>query len=348
MNCVFSSAITYSPGRMPFIVRGARQVGKTYFLSPKGGFQMKPYMNITFAFACFFLSLNPVPASGQWSLAWQDEFDGTSLDAAKWTAVNNCGDKRNNEQQCYMASAVSVGNGALTITGTNQAQGAFSYTSGAVKTGAKFTVAYGRIEFRAQMPAGGQGVWPALWLYPPNQWPPEIDVLEAINTMSTIYMTYHWGTSSDHKSDGGNTGITNPSDWHSYSVEWETNEIRWYIDGSLKKTHTGSDVTNIPMQLYINLALGGAWPGSVGPSTVFPQVMKVDYVRVYQRNTGARRPGAQPKGMVRSRFAAAYDLRGCRLPAHAQQPAASSGAGIRIVKSWGDCMANPYHLAIRE
>ena len=231
-------------------------------------------------------------AQASWKLVWEDEFNGTELDTTKWTAVTDCGDHRNTEQQCYMASAVSVGNGMLTITGTDQAQNGYSYTSGAIKTGnwsspsnSKFTQAYGRFEFRAQLPAGGQGIWPALWLYPPRQWPPEIDLVETVNTMSTVYMTYHWGTESTHQQDGSSTTIANPSDWHIYAVEWETSEIRWYIDDVLKKTHTGTDVTDIPMQLYINLALGGIWPGPVGSSTVFPQFLHVDYVRVYSDST---------------------------------------------------------------
>jgi beta-glucanase (GH16 family) len=274
------------------------------------------------------LALHALPAFAQWSLVWQDEFEGSALDGSKWSAVNNCGDKRNSEQQCYMASAVAVGNGVLTITGSQQAQSGFSYTSGAVKTGTKFTQAYGRFEFRAQLPAGGQGVWPALWLYPPNQWPPEIDVLEAINSMSTIYMTYHWGTSSTHQSDGGNTTIADPAGWHVYAVEWETSSIRWYIDGALAKTHTGSDVTNIPMQLYINLALGGSWPGSVGVSTVFPQVMHVDYVRVYQRNTEVWQHDRHPRILPRTTFQAAYDLKGRRVSLRALR---SAGADAFVV-----------------
>jgi beta-glucanase (GH16 family) len=283
----------------------------------------------SFAAAAASLFLFLTPAYSQWALVWQDEFDGTTLDATKWTAVNNCGDKRNSEQQCYMASAVSVANGSLVITGTQQAQTGFSYTSGAVKTGTKFTQAYGKIEFRAQMPAGGQGVWPALWLYPPNQWPPEIDVLEAINSMSTIYMTYHWGTSSTHQSDGGNTTITNPSDWHTYGIEWTTTDIRWYIDGVLKKTHTGSDVTNIPMQLYINLALGGSWPGSVGASTVFPQVMHVDYVRVYKPSTKVSRPAGSLDRGEQNHSQAVYDLKGCRISPRILK---STGEGVFVLK----------------
>jgi beta-glucanase (GH16 family) len=233
-------------------------------------------------------SLARAQSPSGWTLAWSDEFNGSALDTSKWTAVTNCGDRRNNEQQCYTADDVSVANGRLTIRSEHRSLSGFAYTSGAVKTSNKFTQAYGRFEFSARLPAGGQGVWPALWLYPPNQWPPEIDVLEAINDMRTIYMTYHWGTSSNHMLDSGSTWVSNPSTaFHLYAMEWAPGVVRWYIDGVLVKTHTGSDVTNIPMQLYINTALGGDWPGSVAASTVFPQTLDVDYVRVYVASSGS-------------------------------------------------------------
>jgi beta-glucanase (GH16 family) len=232
--------------------------------------------------------VNVAQAADSWNLVWSDEFNGASLDASKWTAVTNCGDKRNNEQQCYMSDDVSVSNGALVIKSEKRSKNGYSYTSGAVKTGSKFTTSYGKIEFNAMLPAGGQGLWPALWLYPTNAWPPEIDVLEAVNNMNEIHMTYHWGTEANHQQDLGSAGISNASgQFHTYGVEWEPGAIRWYIDGSLKRSHTGSDVTSSAMQIYMNVALGGDWPGSVGANTAFPQSMLVDYVRVYSKGSSS-------------------------------------------------------------
>ncbi len=34
--------------------------------------------------------------------------------------------------------------------------------------------------------------------------------------------------------------------------------------------------------MILNVAVGGNWPGSPDASTVFPQRMEVDYVRVYE------------------------------------------------------------------
>ena len=38
-----------------------------------------------------------------------------------------------------------------------------------------------------------------------------------------------------------------------------------------------------PFFLLLNVAVGGDWPGNPDASTVFPQTMLVDYVRVYGR-----------------------------------------------------------------
>jgi beta-glucanase (GH16 family) len=224
----------------------------------------------------------PPSAPAGWTLAWTDEFDGTALDTSKWTAVTNCGDKRNNELQCYMAANVRVSGGSLVLTLQRQSRSGFSYTSGAVKTGTKFRVSPGmRVEFRAKMPAGGDGIWPALWLYPTNQWPPEIDVLETVEDQHTVYQTYHWGTEQNHQQDSGGTSMPTPSDWHVYAIEWTANQIRWLIDDRVTKSHTGSDVTSIPMQLYANLSCGGSWPGN-SCGAALPQTLQLDYVRVYR------------------------------------------------------------------
>jgi beta-glucanase (GH16 family) len=75
-----------------------------------------------------------------------------------------------------------------------------------------------------------------------------------------------------------------------YAVEWEPDAIRFYLDNQLYETHTPADVPagstwvyDHPFFMLLNVAVGGGWPGSPDGSTVFPQTMKVDYVRVYKR-----------------------------------------------------------------
>jgi beta-glucanase (GH16 family) len=74
------------------------------------------------------------------------------------------------------------------------------------------------------------------------------------------------------------------------AIEWEPGEIRWYLDDKLYERQTQWYTKAAPFPapfdqkfyIVLNVAVGGAWPGPPAPDTVFPQSMKVDYVRVYQ------------------------------------------------------------------
>jgi beta-glucanase (GH16 family) len=62
------------------------------------------------------------------------------------------------------------------------------------------------------------------------------------------------------------------------------------VDGELYQTKTPADlppgkrwVFDHPFFVVLNLAVGGSLPGSPEASTVFPQRLLVDYVRVYSR-----------------------------------------------------------------
>jgi beta-glucanase (GH16 family) len=233
--------------------------------------------------AIFGLTVN---ASGNgWQLVWSDEFDGTTLNTAKWLNPDT-GNGCNGYTQSSIVEEDSYldGNGNLVIRAKSQASGGCGpnhYTSGQISTKGRFTQAYGKFEFRAQMPAGGGGIWPGLWLVPFNAWPPEIDVLETVSDMSTVYMNYHW-TQNGHQealASYSNPGLA--TGFHTYAVEWEPGIINWYIDGvQARPAVTGSHVTNIPMGVLIDIYLGG-WAGGV--SAPLPQHMLVDYVRVYSR-----------------------------------------------------------------
>src|SRR5450759_4823582 len=76
-------------------------------------------------------------------------------------------------------------------------------------------------------------------------------------------------------------------DFHIFAVEWETSVVRFYVDGNPYETRTPADlpagakwVFDHPFFILLNVAVGGDWPGSPDQSTVFPQSMLVDYVRV--------------------------------------------------------------------
>ncbi|GLS27019.1 hypothetical protein GCM10007877_27380 [Marinibactrum halimedae] len=77
--------------------------------------------------------------------------------------------------------------------------------------------------------------------------------------------------------------------FHTYAIEWEKGEIRWYIDGEHYQTqkYTSAGAYPAPFNqsfyLILNVAVGGDLPGGPTPQTPFPQTMEVDYVRVFQK-----------------------------------------------------------------
>jgi beta-glucanase (GH16 family) len=246
----------------------------------------------------------PCPAG--WNLAWSDDFDGVSgatADSNKWVyeTGNGSGGWGNSELEYYRSqNGVLDGSGNLVITAKQETVSGFNYTSARLKTQGKSTWTYGHVESRIKIPYG-QGVWPAFWLLGDdintNSWPAcgEIDVMENIGKEPTkVHGTVH---GPGYSGGAGPTATyTLPGsgkladDFHVFAIEWETNVIRWYIDGTLYSTKTPADigsgntwVFDKPFFILLNFAVGGGWPGNPDSTTTLPQTMTVDYVRVCQR-----------------------------------------------------------------
>jgi len=262
-------------------------------------------MKIFHKFSCVAL-FGAWAASAQaqcYRLVWADEFEGTELDTSAWSyQIGNgcpslCG-WGNDEQQWYQPDNLEVSGGTMKITARQQTVGTNPYTSTRIRTFDKVHWTTGRFEARMKMPAG-QGLWPAFWMLPEEShygtWPMsgEIDIMEMIGSQpATTYGTIHYGPAFPANQYTGNT-TTLPSgiladDFHEFAVEWEAEELRWYMDGVLYHTMRPEDLAPYPWRfnrdfyLILNVAVGGFFPGYPDASTVFPQVLEVDYVRVYQ------------------------------------------------------------------
>lgn len=265
---------------------------------------------LTVLAAALVLLVLPPRAGATWSLVWSDEFDGTALDAANWTpAIGNgcpslCG-WGNNELQYYRSQNIAVGGGFLTITAKRENYGGAQFTSGRLHSRGKQSFLYGRIEMRAKLPTGG-GMWPAFWMMPEADvyggWAAsgEIDIMESANGTTTVGGALHYGgewPDNTSTSTGYTPGYNFADDFHVYTLEWEPDAIRWYVDGVLFSTRTSSQwySANAPgnarapfdQEFYIllNAAVGGWYTGCTEPACVtadFPQQYVIDYVRVYE------------------------------------------------------------------
>lgn len=247
-----------------------------------------------------------IQAPPGWSLVWHDEFDRATIDPQKWEFEVNAWGGGNNELQYYTdrSENARIEDGRLVIEARREAftgpEGTRQYTSARLRSMNRGDWKYGRIEVRAKLPQG-QGIWPAIWMLPTDWtyggWPRsgEIDLMELLgHEPNKVHGTLHYTNGQgQHRYTG--TDYTLPSGtfasgFHVFALEWEANAFRWYVDGHLYQTQTQwTGVAPYPapfdqrFHLLLNLAVGGNWPGNPNASTVFPQQMVVDYVRVFEK-----------------------------------------------------------------
>lgn len=252
------------------------------------------------AFSC--LQSEAISADG-WTQVWADEFDGTAVDTVKWRNLN-WNTPHNNERQAYLPQQATVNNGLLTITATNQPSGGKQYRSARLES--NYSKQYGRWEIRAKLPST-KGTWPAIWLLPnaaQHPWPSqgEIDILE--NRGQQPYLTssaFHYGPNWEahqYRYDENTQArfgqqVNYHDGFHTYAVEWDATKIKFFVDDINWYTLYDSDVNgtisqNAPMETVLNVAVGGDFLGGndqqPDSSSVWPQTMQVDYVRVFERD----------------------------------------------------------------
>lgn len=240
---------------------------------------------------------NPELELPGWELVWQDEFNEDVIKADNWVFDIGAGGWGNNEWQHYTdrPDNVRIEDGVLIIEAREEKYMGSNYTSARMKTQYLQTWTYGRMEARMKLPTG-QGVWSAFWMlgddFTKVGWPQcgEIDIMENIGNPNTVYGTLHGPGYSGGSGVGAShtaAGVDLSEDFHIYAIEWEPEEIRWYVDDTLFQTRSDTDVPgewvyNHPFFILLNLAIGGQWPGYPDDTTIFPQQLLVDYVRVYR------------------------------------------------------------------
>lgn len=240
-----------------------------------------------------------------YELIWSDEFNGTALDTDTWNIEINGNGNGNNESQYYTdrSENLRVEDGCLVIEARKENYDWASYTSARITTNGKFDFAYGKIEASIDIPAGG-GVWPAFWMMGQGSWPScgEIDILEYQGN-NPGYVIHALHTQAANGMDGSNWS-SNPAvdgieeGFHTFGIEWEEcwwdnrDVIRFYVDGVLtaEKYDPVTTLDNSQWPYYdefyilLNFAIGGTLGGTIDNSIFDDELlMKVDYVRVYQR-----------------------------------------------------------------
>jgi beta-glucanase (GH16 family) len=261
-----------------------------------------------------------IPTSGyttplsypDYTLVWQDEFDGTTLNESNWTheignGINGWG---NNELQYYKPENTRLLDGHLLIEAKKETFNQSPYTSSRIITKGKKEFKYGRIDIRAALPTG-QGVWPALWMLGANineiGWPRcgEIDIVElfggngAGRGNNVVKSTCHWFDNNalnpgnpNGRAQYGSAYTLSEGDFddqfHVFTTVWTESSIRSFVDD---KSYYTIDIRPEELSefrekffLIFNIAIGGDPVGAPDPGAGATKRMVVDYVRVFQAN----------------------------------------------------------------
>ncbi|XQY92691.1 family 16 glycosylhydrolase [Metabacillus sp. HB246100] len=244
-----------------------------------------------------------------WIEVWEDTFTEARIDESKWNFVDGGNGFGNEEWQYYTnrEKNARIQNQQLILEAHEERYEGNRYTSAKLTTKGKASWTYGRFSIKAKLPEG-QGIWPAIWMMPSDMetysgWPAcgEIDIMELIgHDMSTVHGTIHYGNPHTYTGEAYKLPKSEKfsDDFHVFTVEWEPGEFRWYVDDILfakqtewfttsERTQAGKKYAPFDRDFYLqlNLAVGGKWPGYPDETTVFPQQMIIDYIKVYQKHT---------------------------------------------------------------
>lgn len=255
-------------------------------------------------------------AAQDYQKVWSDHFNNTTLNPAIWSMENDIGiwnTGANQELQHYLPENITLGddgqgNHCLILTAKKESTpSGYPFSSGKVTTKGKLAFQYGKLTARIKMPDIGNGLWPAFWLlgYTPLTWPAsgEIDVVEMghaqglANGTPNKYFSgaLHW-QANNQRADYANhltASADLTADYHTYTLEWTSSEIRMYLDDNAQPYFTmditGADAEEFrdyPMYIILNLAVGGMLPDIYNESDItapMPAKMYIDYIELYQQ-----------------------------------------------------------------
>ncbi|SDC72797.1 carbohydrate-binding domain-containing protein [Belnapia rosea] len=232
-------------------------------------------------------SYAPLTGSGEFGgLVFQDEFSGTRVDSTKWPISYGNATYWNGAFR-WDSSEVSVGNGALNIGVSKQADGI--WTTGGISTTPNqwnpgFSFMYGKVEIMAKVSEEVWGAGPCFLLWPSADgvWPPEVDILETPKGGGMF--TEHWADAN-----GGDVFVTHSfeldlTQWHVYGLEWTPDRLTMTVDGQVMKTYTDNiphQMMTVGLQGHVGAASETWYGGSPNDTGVNHLDISVDFVRVY-------------------------------------------------------------------
>jgi beta-glucanase (GH16 family) len=131
--------------------------------------------------------------------------------------------------------------------------------------------------------------------YPATAWPQvgELDVMENHGSQPAVISSAIHGPGYSGKTPFSHARTlareTFSDDFHTFSVAWDSLEVRFFVDDTLHYAVSRADVERFghwvfdkPFFIILNLAVGGTFDGDPLSDDVLPATMLVDYVRVFE------------------------------------------------------------------
>ncbi len=263
--------------------------------------------------------------SSEWVKVWGDEFSTNTVDTKRWGYNERYGSAWNycmattGEQRAKVNIMKDGYYNSYALPASQFPDETAPMVTGAIITQRQLEMRYGKVEARAKTNPW-VGNFPAFWMMPAesrisdtnyNTWPNngEIDIWEQIDNENKAHGTIHsgwanWSTDNKgwpapEKSSPAKSGniASDPAQWHVYALEWDAEELRWYIDGkqyfSYKNQHYAqegspyyTEAVTWPFDkkfyIILNQSVGnGSWAAK--PDTGHEYLTQFDYVRVYQK-----------------------------------------------------------------
>ncbi|KAL7552313.1 hypothetical protein ACHAWF_017618 [Thalassiosira exigua] len=237
----------------------------------------------------------------------------------------------NGELEYYLPENAAVSDGILTLTAkresghcpcdpatqtasgyggdcTNGAGYCTPYTSTRMVTRGHHSFRNKRVQFRVNVAsAKAVGGWTAAWMLPEHPqspwWPTsgEIDVLETVGFKPDEFISTTHTANCNRGLARSCSTAGSFDEWHTVEVNWLKDELQFALDGQIYHTisRNGSNDHDFPFDqdfyILLNYAVGGNLGLAQGiDASAFEgdgQVMKVDWVRVYETTLPAPRCG---------------------------------------------------------
>lgn len=240
-----------------------------------------------------------------WKVTFKDDFNGSSIDNSKWESLSynrrqnpNGPDGWWNSDDAYLTGDGELVIRARKIDNKNNDSDSHDYSTGMIRSRGKFEQKFGKFEIRCKLPTQA-GWWVAFWLFSDSVHNEdgsgmdgtEIDIFEGFGWTDQVQHALHYDGYGDNlKSDVKKVtvnGIRN--DYHTYTLEWNTKEYIFFIDGKETWRTSFGDVSQVPAYVKISGELStldwaiNDWWANNPETGVFPDYFYVDYVKVLEK-----------------------------------------------------------------